>query len=68
MKLSASDALVSALSFAGSCALLWLFALDIGTVSFRANEKPLGTVVFKKMTATRRPSDALGWERMRNDS
>jgi hypothetical protein len=68
MRLSASDALVSTGVAAGVCALLWLFAVDIGTISIRANEKALGTVVFKKMTATRRPSDGLGWERMRNNS
>lgn len=68
MRLSVSDALVSTGVFAGACALLWLFAVDIGTISIRANEKALGTVVFKKLTATRRPSDGLGWERMKNNS
>ena len=68
MRLSVSDALVSTAVAAGAAALLWLFAVDIGTISIRANEKALGTVIFKKMTATRRPSDGLGWERMKNNS
>jgi hypothetical protein len=68
MRLSVSDALVSTAVAAGAATLLWLFAVDIGTISIRANEKPLGTVIFKKMTATRRPSDGLGWERMKNNS
>lgn len=53
---------------AGSCALLWLFTTDMNRVSTRIGQSPLGTVVFKKLTATRRPSDGLGWERMQNNS
>ena len=68
MKLSANDALVTGVIIAGICALLWLFAVDINAVSTRSGQKPLGTVVFKKLSATRRPSDALGWERIKNNS
>ena len=68
MKFSASDAFVTGLVVAGSCALLWLFATDMNHISTRIGQTPLGTVVFKKLTATRRPSDGLGWESMRNNS
>jgi hypothetical protein len=67
MKFSGSDALVSGAVLAGVCGLLWLFALDMNAASSRAGQKPLGTVIFKKLSATRRPSDGLGWERMRNN-
>lgn len=68
MKLSRSDALVSTGVLLGVVGLLWLFFIDIGSFAFRGNIQPLGTVVFKRMSATRRPSNALGWERVRNDS
>jgi len=68
MKFSASDAFVTGLVAVGSCALLWLFTVDMNRVSDRIGQSPLGTVVFKKLTATRRPSDGLGWESMRNNS
>jgi hypothetical protein len=67
MKLSASDAFVTAGAIAGSAMLLWAFSSDINSFTTRANLSPAGTVVFKRMSATRRPSDGLGWERMHNN-
>lgn len=68
MKLSRSDALVSTGVLLGVIGLLWLFFIDIGSFTLRGNIQPLGTVVFKRLSATRRPSNALGWEGVRNNS
>lgn len=67
MKFSRADAAVSAGALLGAAGLLYLFALDIGSVSARQGESALGTVVFKRLTATRKAPTGLGWERMRND-
>lgn len=67
MKLSVSDKIVSAAAIIGSLALIWLFNQDINGFTTRSNFKSMGTVVFKRLSATRRPADGLGWERMRNN-
>jgi hypothetical protein len=68
MRLSASDVAVSAAVLLGACGLLYFFALDVNAASARAGEKALGTVVFKKLSATRKAPAGLGWERVRNNS
>jgi hypothetical protein len=68
MKLSGSDVAVSAAVLLGACGLLYLFAVDINATAARTGEKALGTVVFKKLSATRKAPTGLGWERMRNNS
>ncbi len=68
MKLSGSDVAVSAAVLLGAAGLLYLFAVDLNSSSLRLGEKSLGTVVFKKLTATRKAPSGLGWERMRNNS
>ncbi len=67
MKLSASDAAVAALAVLGSCVLMYLFIEDVGSAAVRSADQPLGTVVFRKLSATRRSASGLGWERMRNN-
>ncbi len=67
MRLSGSDAAVSAAVLLGVCALFYFFAQDLNSTSARTGEKTLGTVVFKKLSATRKAPSGLGWERMRND-
>jgi hypothetical protein len=68
MKFSGSDAAVSAAVLLGACGLLYLFAIDINASAARNGEKSLGSVVFKKLSATRKAPAGLGWERMRNNS
>ncbi len=47
---------------------MYLFVGDLDAVSSRRGEKSLGTVVFKKLSATRMAPNGLSWERMHNDS
>jgi len=68
MKFSGSDAAVSAAVLLGAAALMALFAMDMDRYSSRSGEKSLGTVVFKKLSATRKAPSGLGWESMRNNS
>ncbi|HUX41777.1 MAG TPA: FecR domain-containing protein [Rectinemataceae bacterium] len=68
MRLSRSDVAVSAALLLGAAALMGLFAADLYSTSSRSGEKQLGTIVFKKLTATRKASSGFGWEQMRNDS
>jgi len=68
MKFSGSDVAVSAAVLLGAAGLMTLFVMDMSSYSARAGEKPLGTVVFKKLSATRKAPSGLGWERMRNNS
>ena len=68
MKFSGSDLAVSAAVLLGAAGLMYLFVSDLNAVSSRAGEKSLGTVVFKKLSATRKAPNGLSWERMRNDS
>ena len=68
MKLSGSDVAVSAAVLLGAAGLMYLFVTDLDAVSMRTGEKELGSVVFKKLTATRKAPGGLGWERMRNNS
>ncbi len=67
MKFSGSDLAVSAAVLLGAAGLMTLFVMDINAYSTRSGEKPLGTVVFKKLSATRKAPSGLGWERMRNN-
>jgi hypothetical protein len=68
MRFSRSDAAVSAAVLLGVAGLLYLFVLDMNAYSSRVGERSLGTVVFKKLSATRKAPSGLGWERMRNNS
>jgi hypothetical protein len=47
---------------------MYLFVADLNAVSTRSGERELGTVVFKKLTATRKAPSGLEWERMRDNS
>jgi hypothetical protein len=67
MKFSRSDLAVSAAALLGAAGLLALFAMDMNASSSRLGEKPLGTVIFKRLSATRKAPAGLGWERMRNN-
>ncbi len=68
MKFSGSDVAVSAAVLLGAAGLMFLFVSDLNAISGRAGEKALGTVVFKKLSATRKAPSGLSWERMKNDS
>ncbi len=68
MRFSTTDIAVTGATTLAVAGLLWLFAADIMQASSRDNAVPLGTVVFKRLSATRRAADQLSWERMRNNS
>jgi hypothetical protein len=68
MRLSGSDLAVSAAVLLGAAGLMGLFVTDLNSVSLRKGERELGTVVFKRLTATRKAPSGLGWEVMRNNS
>jgi hypothetical protein len=67
MKFSASDIAVSAAVLILSVLLGLLYVQERGRSSVRTDEEPLGTIVFKKLSATRRSESGLIWERMRNN-
>lgn len=66
MRLSRSDVAMVSFVLLGASALLTLFARDIGGYTVRTDMRPLGTIVFKKLAATRKAGDGFSWERMRN--
>jgi hypothetical protein len=68
MRFSRSDWIVSILTGVLSLLFLYLFFSDLNAVSGRGNEPALGTIFFKKQTATRKSSDSQMWERLRNQS
>ncbi len=68
MRFSRSDLTVSLAILLAAAGLLYLFVDDLNAFSSRAGERSLGTVVFRKLSATRKASSALSWERMHNDS
>lgn len=68
MKLSASDAVVSVVTLVLSSVLVFFYVQETGRSTFRTDDEPLGTIVFKKLNATRRISGGLVWERIRNNS
>ena len=68
MKLSASDASVSAVVLLLASLLIWLYLQDTGRNTVLNDETPLGTIEFRKQRATRRVSGGLVWERMRNNT
>ena len=68
MKFSRSDAAVSLLTLLLSCVLVTLYIEATSFTTVRSGGQPLGTIVFRKLSATRRIEGALMWERMRNNS
>lgn len=68
MKLSRSDVAVTLLVCLLSSFLILLFVRDLNAVLARGNEAELGSIVFRKHTATRKPAHSLQWERLRNHS
>jgi hypothetical protein len=68
MRLSARDAAVTALVLVLSSGLIGLYLQERDRVSVKSGEAALGTIVFKKLNATRRFQNGLRWERIRNNS
>lgn len=66
MKFSRSDFLFTFLVLFFSGALLYLYIQDINSVSGESNAAELGTIIFRKRTATRKPADSMRWERLKN--
>ncbi len=68
MRFSLSDGLVTILAGLLSGLFLFYFFLDLNAISSHGSERELGTIVFRKQTATRKSSDSQVWERLRNQS
>ena len=68
MRLSGRDILASAIILVLAAGLMVLYLRERGRVTVRSDQAALGTIVFKKLSATRRVSGGLVWERMRNNS
>ncbi|HET7838195.1 MAG TPA: FecR domain-containing protein, partial [Rectinemataceae bacterium] len=68
MRFSARDLAVTAVVLILSSLLVVLYVQERGRTTYRSGEKALGTIVFKKLNATRRAQSALVWERIRNNS
>ncbi len=68
MKSWVSDAALGLVTLVLCGLLVFQFVREWGAGTVRAGEQPLGTIVFKRMSATRRPEGGLTWERIRNNS
>ncbi len=66
MKFSRSDAAFTFVIGVLSAFLIVLFLQDINAVSLRRDAPELGTIVFRKRTATRKSAGSLRWERLKN--
>lgn len=66
MKFSKSDAFFSVCVLLCSAYLLYLYVLDVNAEIASGRATELGTIVFRKNTATRKPSESMRWERLRN--
>jgi hypothetical protein len=68
MKFSLSDGVVTVLVGLLSGLLLYFFLTDLNAIASHGKDPALGTIFFKKQTATRKSSDSPMWERLRNQS
>lgn len=68
MKFSRSDVSVTLLICLLTSVILFFFWKDINTNSSYNKSEALGTIVFKKRSATRRSPSNLNWERLINNS
>ncbi|MBN1647228.1 MAG: hypothetical protein JW874_04275 [Spirochaetales bacterium] len=68
MRFSKTDAAVTVPVILLSGLLFYLFWQDINSIAARTDENPLGTIEFKKRSATRRSYTGLNWERLQNYS
>ncbi|MBN1616243.1 MAG: FecR domain-containing protein [Spirochaetales bacterium] len=68
MKFSKSDLLFTSIIVLLSTLFSILFVRELNATIFRSGEKQLGTVIFKKKTATRKGGQTLRWERLKNES
>ena len=67
MRLSVRDYVVTGIIVLLAGVLLYFYFQERGRTTVYSNETPLGTIVFKKLSATRRARGSLMWERMRNN-
>ena len=67
MGLSARDIVASSVVAVLCGLLIYLYVQERGRMTIRSDQAPLGTIVFKKLSATRRIRGGLMWERMRNN-
>jgi hypothetical protein len=67
MKLSKRDIGVTIAVCLASAFFLWLFWKDLNSTAVRNGGKPLGSIVFRKRSATRRSPTGLNWERLQNN-
>jgi len=68
MKFSLSDWAVTVLAGLLSVILLYFFISDLYALTNHGNEPAVGTIYFKKQTATRKSANSQMWERLQNQS
>ena len=68
MKFSLADGAVTSIIFLLVTVLLVFFWKDLNRMGSLHEEEPLGTIVFRKRSATRRYPASLNWERLKNNS
>jgi hypothetical protein len=64
----AADFIYIPVCIAGALAALFLFWQDLNQTLLRQNEKPIGTVTWKRRAAQRRFPDRALWDRLRRES
>ena len=68
MRLSKSDVLVTTVVLSLVAILFYLYVQDVNRSFSVSTGSTVGSIVFKKRSATRKTSTSLGWERLRNAS
>jgi len=68
MKYSLGDGIVTGITGVFVVFLFWAFVSDLNALTSHGDEPALGTITFKKQTATRRSAHSQVWERLRNQS
>jgi len=66
MSFSLVDGIVTVLAGILTSVLLLFFLNDLNSIAGHTNEAPLGTITFKKQTATRKSVGSQIWERLKN--
>jgi hypothetical protein len=66
MKFTRSDAAITAAVLALSSVLFFFFLRDVNALSSGAAADALGSIEFRKNTATRKAADSMRWERLRD--
>jgi outer membrane protein OmpA-like peptidoglycan-associated protein len=68
INLKAVDFFIIVFCLAGACASVMAFWREYNTTLFKANEEPVGTIIFKKRNAERKFIDRNVWDRLKQSS